>query len=52
MTESLELIEKRLLPEGCHFSDEQQAVIFEDDSMDVGCCWSWVGENNSFNCPY
>lgn len=35
MTESLELIEKRLLPEGCHFSDEQQAVIFEDDSMDV-----------------
>ena len=33
--EELALIEKRLLPEGCHFSEEQRAVIFEDNSMDV-----------------
>lgn len=35
MTEILESIEKSLLPEGCHFSEEQKLVIFEDNSMDV-----------------
>ncbi|HFR3538868.1 TPA: UvrD-helicase domain-containing protein [Streptococcus suis] len=35
MTEVLTSIEKSLLPEKCHFSDEQWAVILEDDNMDV-----------------
>lgn len=35
MTEVLTSIEKSLLPEECHFSDEQRAVILEDDNMDV-----------------
>lgn len=35
MNEQLEMIESKLLPEDCHFSDEQLAVIFEDNNMDV-----------------
>ena len=35
MNELLLEIEKNLLPEGCHFSEEQTNVIFEDNNMDV-----------------
>ncbi|HFR3692911.1 TPA: UvrD-helicase domain-containing protein, partial [Streptococcus suis] len=35
MHDLLEQIENKLLPMGCHFSEEQQSVIFENNDMDV-----------------
>lgn len=35
MNELIASIEKSLLPSGCHFSEEQQSVIYENNDMDV-----------------
>ena len=35
MHDLLEQIENELLPMGCHFSEEQKSVIFENNDMDV-----------------
>lgn len=35
MNDLLAQIENELLPMGCHFSEEQQSVIFENNNMDV-----------------
>lgn len=35
MHDLLEQIENKLLPMGCHFSEEQRSVIFENNDMDV-----------------
>ncbi|WP_312315017.1 UvrD-helicase domain-containing protein [Streptococcus parasuis] len=35
MHDLLEQIENELLPMGCHFSEEQRSVIFENNDMDV-----------------
>ena len=35
MNELLFEIEKNLLPKGCHFTEEQKNVIFEDNNTDV-----------------
>lgn len=35
MHDLLEQIENELLPMGCHFSEEQISVIFENNDMDV-----------------